>query len=825
MRYVDVILPLPLSATYTYELPAALGASLACGCRVIVPFGAKKIYTAVVVALHDNRPENYEMKQVIEVLDTKPVLLPIQLDFWQWIARYYLCAPGEVFKAALPSGMKLESESRLVLNDEYEGETVLTDKESRIVTLFAGKSELSLMQVQKGCAQFSAMSVVKSLLNKGILLMKEEVKRSYKPRTEVRVRLSEAYFNEEKLHALFDELRRAPKQLAVLMKYVEMSGCVAALRLCNSKLLAEVSRKALTEAANVSPAVCNALVERGVLTVYLSEVGRLPLAEVTDVVGLSSLSESQQRAFERINSCFQEKNVCLLHGVTSSGKTEVYIHLIQKAIDEGKQVLYLVPEIALTTQLTERLRRVFGSRMAVYHSKFPDAERVELWNKQISETPYKMILGVRSSVFLPFQHLGLVIVDEEHEQTYKQQDPAPRYHARNSAIVLAQMYGAKTLLGTATPALETYYNVETGKYGLVQMNERFGQVALPNVEVVDIKELQRKRRMVGPFSPRLMEEMSRALANKEQVILFQNRRGYAPHMECHTCGWVPKCPKCDVSMTYHKNLNKMTCHYCGYVSEVPACCPACEETKLMPHGFGTEKVEDAVKHLFPDATVARMDLDTARTRSAYERIIRDFQEGRTNILIGTQMVTKGLDFERVGVVGILNADSMINIPDFRSCERAYQLMSQVAGRAGRRTTQGRVILQTKTPELPIISQVVSHDYNALYAQQLEERQMFHFPPFCRLVYVFMKHKRSDTLDRLANDMGQGLRAVFGDRVLGPDVPPVGRVQLLYIRKIVIKLEPVMALDKVRRQLLQLREALLRKTGYNGAQIHYDMDPM
>ena len=590
-------------------------------------------------------------------------------------------------------------------------------------------------------------------------------------------------------------------------------------------MLAEVGRKALMEAADGSLAICRALEEKGVLEAYPYEIGRLAHTEVADTLGVSPLSEAQAKAFRELEEAFGRHPVCLLHGVTSSGKTEVYIHLIRQMIAEGKQVLYLVPEIVLTIQLTDRLYRVFGNRMGVYHSKFPDAERVEIWQKQLSEQPYDIIVGVRSSVFLPFRHLGLVIVDEEHEQSYKQQDPAPRYHARNAAIMLARMYGARTLLGTATPALETYYNVRMGKYGLVELTERFGQVRLPEVEVVDIKELQRKRRMVGPFSPRLLEEMRRALENKEQVILFQNRRGYAPMIECHTCGWVPKCKNCDVSLTYHKGLNQMTCHYCGYTCNVPVRCPACEGTELVQRGLGTEKVEDAVRQVFPEAAVARMDLDTTRTRSSYEGILEDFQSGKTDVLVGTQMVTKGLDFERVSVVGILNADTMFNIPDFRSFERAFQLMAQVAGRAGRRSRQGRVILQTKSPDLPLIRQVTGHDYFGLYVGQMEERQMFVYPPFCRLIYVYMKHKRADVLDHLAAEMGSRLRQVFGSRILGPDAPPVARIQLLYIRKIVVKIEPGASLSKVREQLLYLRQSLMAHPDYRSAQIYYDVDPV
>lgn len=826
MTYVDVLLPLPLSATYTYALPDDLQGKVQVGCRVVVPFGTRKIYTAIAIRIHGCAPEGFEVKAVLEVLDSKPILLPRQLDFWKWIADYYLCTQGDVYKAALPSGMKLESESKVMLNEEYDSSVqAFSAREQTVFDLLSRKPELTVQQLQKETGNTHALRVVKSLLEKGVLMMKEEVRRSYKPRTEVHIRLAGKCFSEEALHQALDALKRADRQLAVLVKYLEMADVVFALRMGNAKLLKEVSRKALAEAAGTTVTICNALVDKGILETYPYEVGRLVHSEVADVIGLSPLSEAQQEALVQIEDVFRQKPVCLLHGVTSSGKTEVYIHLVRNVLQEGKQVLYLVPEIALTTQLTERLYRVFGSRMGVYHSKFPDAERVEIWQKQLSDTPYDIILGVRSSIFLPYRNLGLVIVDEEHEPSYKQQDPAPRYHARNAATVLARIYGAHTLLGTATPALETYYNVRARKYGIVELSERFGQVALPDIEVVDIKELQHKRRMVGPFSPLLLREIKLALENKEQVILFQNRRGYAPMIECRACGWVPKCTHCDVSLTYHKSLNLMTCHYCGYTSRVPVRCPACEGTELMQRGFGTEKVEDEIHLLFPEASVARMDLDTTRTRSSYERILSDFQERRTDILIGTQMVTKGLDFERVRVVGILNADAMLNIPDFRSYERAFQLMAQVAGRAGRRNKQGLVILQTKSPDLPVIRQVVQHDYAGLYEQQAEERNMFVYPPFCRLIYVYMKHKRAEVLERLSREMGSRLRAVFGRRILGPDVPPVARIQLLYIRKIVIKVEPDASLAKVREQLLHVRQEIMTQPDYRSAQVYYDVDPV
>ena len=548
--------------------------------------------------------------------------------------------------------------------------------------------------------------------------------------------------------------------------------------------------------------------ERGVFEVYQQEIGRLNTAFAGNTFSLNPLNGHQQRAHDEIVDSFRTKNVCLLHGVTSSGKTEIYIHLIEEVIRQGKQVLYLLPEIALTTQITERLKRVFGSRLGIYHSKFPDAERVEIWQKQLSDSGYDIILGVRSSVFLPFRNLGLIIVDEEHENTYKQQDPAPRYHARNAAIVLAALYGAKTLLGTATPSVETWYNATSGKYGLVELKERYKEIQMPEIIPVDIKELQRKKRMNGPFSPLLLQYVREALEQKEQVILFQNRRGFAPMIECHTCGWVPKCKNCDVSLTYHKGLNQLTCHYCGYTYQLPRICPACEGVDLRNRGFGTEKIEDDVKRLFPEAAVARMDLDTTRTRSAYERIIADFEQGKTDILIGTQMVSKGLDFDHVSVVGILNADTMLNYPDFRAYERAFQLMAQVAGRAGRKNKRGRVVLQTKSIEHSIIPQVIGNDYEGMVNGQLAERQIFHYPPYYRLVYVYLKNRNETLLDLMAQTMAGKLSAIFGNRVLGPDKPPVARVQTLFIRKIVVKIETKAPMARVRELLLQVQKDMV-----------------
>lgn len=818
-KYVDVIVPLPVAGQYTYSVPADLEDKVKAGCRIVVPFGSKKFYTAIVTSVHQNAPETYETKDLVEVLDTSPVLLKRQYDFWKWLADYYLCTLGDVYKAALPSGMKLESETLVVSNPEFEADKPLPEKEQRILDLLSDDSEQCITQLEKASGIKNLLPVIKSLLEKEAIRVKEELKRSYKPRVEVRVRLTEGLQAEETVHRLFDTLARAPKQLALLMKYIELSGWGGEKK--NPK---EVSRKALVDATGATNSVFNGLVEKHIFETYTFEIGRLSEGPV-ETVGLNPLSMAQQRAYTEILAHFHQKNVCLLHGVTASGKTEIYIHLIQQAIQAGKQVLYLLPEIALTTQITERLRRVFGNRLGIYHSKFPDAERVEIWRKQLTDQDYDVILGVRSSVFLPFRRLGLVIVDEEHENTYKQQEPAPRYHARNAAIMLASMFGAKTLLGTATPSIETYYNAVNGKYGWVQLTERHQQIQLPHIEVVDIKELARKKRMTAQFSPLLLQKIREALDQKEQVILFQNRRGFAPMIECRTCGWVPKCKNCDVSLTYHKGLNQLTCHYCGYTYQVPKSCPACGGVELMNRGFGTEKIEDDIKLIFPEARVARMDLDTTRTRTAYERIIADFEEGKTDILIGTQMVSKGLDFDRVSVVGILNADSMLNYPDFRSYERAFQLMAQVAGRAGRKNKQGLVVLQTKSPDLPLIHQVVANDYNGLYQTQIDERRLFKYPPFYRLIYVYLKHRKEEVLEQAADLMAGYLRNGLGERVLGPDRPPVSRIQTLFIRKIVVKIEQQASMSKVREYLQQVQRAIIEDERFRSLLVYYDVDPM
>ncbi|WP_337632908.1 replication restart helicase PriA [Prevotella sp.] len=757
MLYVDVILPLPLEGTFTYSVPDTLAPQVRMGVRVVVPLGRSKTYTAMAVRTHGDKPE-FDTRDIIQVVDDSPVLPERQLRLWQWISTYYMCALGDVFKAALPAGLKAE--------DGYRPKTV------RCVTLPANLR------------------------------------------------------SEHSLHIAMTALTRALKQQQTFCKYLELSHWDQIDGETPPEHIQEVACDELQNAANASDAILRQLTSRRFLEVYHREVGRIGGGGEYSPENIQPLSEAQQDAMNKIGVQFMSKNVVLLHGVTSSGKTEIYIHLIKRAIDEGRQVLYLLPEIALTVQMTRRLQRVFGSRLGIYHSRYSDAERVEIWKKQISDEPYDVILGARSAVFLPFSRLGLVIVDEEHETSFKQQDPAPRYHARSAAIMLARMYdGAKVLLGTATPSMESYNNALTGKYGYVSLTTRYKDVALPDIHVVDIKDLYRRKMMRGPFSPELLDAMRAALKQHKQVILFQNRRGFAPMVECKVCGWVPKCKNCDVSLTYHRSMNVLTCHYCGYTYAVPHQCPNCESTELLGRGYGTEKIEDRVRELFPEARIARMDLDTTRSAGAYQRIIGDFSSGRTDILIGTQMISKGLDFSGVTVVGILNADTMLNYPDFRAYEHAYMMLTQVSGRAGRRGERGLVILQTKSPDLPVIQQVVSGDFKTFASDLMDERRMFHYPPFYHLVYVYLRFRNEPVVESAAIEMASRLRQQFGERVLGPDKPAVARVKTESIRKIVVKLEQGIDLALARRCMSASRTALLQDKRYAAMSVFFDVDPL
>ncbi len=819
MKYVDVILPLPLPGTFTYSVPDEWADSVRTGMRVVVPFGKKKMYTAVVHLVHMVMPTVYEAKDILCLLDNEPILRRPQMKFWEWISSYYQAFLGDVYQAAVPAGLKLESETRVCINPEFEAETVLTEKEEKVLIALSEGKPVTITELNKVTEMRDVMPTLTKLLEKGAVEISEELTDKFRAKTETFVRITAEAVQEENLRRIFDELSRAKKQLEVLMKYIELSKCLT------PNQLREVSRKDLLEKSGASATILAGLVERGVLETYLKEVGRLDVSEI-QTSEVYPLNEFQQTAFREIEKQFIEKQVVLLHGVTSSGKTELYIHLIQKALAEGKQVLYLVPEIALTTQLTSRLKRVFGRRLGVYHSKFSDAERVEIWNNVLNDKSYDVIIGVRSSIFLPFRQLGLVIVDEEHESSYKQYDPAPRYHARNAAIVLASMHGAKTLLGTATPAIETYFNAQNGKFGLVELNQRHEEMAMPEILVVDTKEAYRKKQMESHFSDTLLEKMNKALQNKEQVILFQNRRGYAPYIECKACACVPKCKNCDVSLTVHKSFNTLTCHYCGYTEPIPNICPACKiPGTLSTKGFGTEKIEDEIRQIFPQARVSRMDLDTTRSKKSYDKIITDFEQHKVDILIGTQMVSKGLDFEHVSLVGILNADNMLNFPDFRAHERAYQLMAQVSGRAGRKNKRGTVILQTTTAEHAVIGQVIRNDYQAMFTTQCEERKLFRYPPYFRMIQIVLRHRDPNIVTQAANKMAADLRAVFSNRVLGPNVPAVSRIQNLYIRHILLKFEVEASAERAKEILREVTNQVIAEPKFKSLWVNLDVDPM
>lgn len=826
-RYADVLLPLAAGECFTYRIPSGLEGRIREGSRVVVPFGKRKFYTGIVVRTGAAAPPpEITVKDVAEAADGAPILLPPQLDFWHWMASYYMCTPGEVMKAALPSGLKLESETMVVLDAETDPESVpLTPREQDVAALLSADKARDIASLQKAAGGGPVLTAVRGLVEKGVARVHEALNRTFRPRYEIRVRLTSAYADAARIEALFGEFRKAQKQEALLLAYLDLSRASTALTLANPSLLEEVTRRDLMARLPGGEAALASLCRKGILETYRCEVGRLKPAGMPDGRLLRPLSGAQQTAFDGIGEAFRKKEVCLLHGVTSSGKTEVYMHLIQQELEAGRQVLYLLPEIALTTQITTRLGRVFGDRMGVYHSKFPDAERVELWQRQLTEKAFPLILGVRSSLFLPFRRLGLIIVDEEHEMSYKQQDPAPRYNARDAAIVLARLAGAKVLLGTATPSLETYSNALSGKYGKVELTTRYGNVQLPEVCVEDIKELRRKKLMKTPFSPRLIQEIKVALDDGGQVILFQNRRGYSPVVECRSCGWTPRCKCCDVSLTLHRRMNKMVCHYCGAAYDIPNLCPACGDTELRDMGYGTEKIEEAVQTCFPTARTARMDLDTTRSRSSYERILSDFQHGATDILIGTQMVTKGLDFDRVRVVGILCADQMLGIPDFRAYERAYQMMAQVAGRAGRRGRRGLVVVQTRQPDLPLIRQVTENNYAAMYGAQMVEREMFGYPPHVRIIGIYLKHRDERAVETAARSLENMLRPHFGTLLLGPDRPPVGRIQLQYIRKMMLKIPPSLPAAGVRRTLNAARSLLLARPEGKGVTLFFDVDPM
>lgn len=815
--YIDVLLPLSLNHVFTYNVPPTFQQQVKIGMRVVVPFGKKKIYTGIVRLIHSQVPKYPHIKEIIGFLEDNPILKTPQLQFWDWIAHYYQANIGDVYSAAIPSGLKLQSETQVMLNEKYNAGANMDEKELKILEVLKNGNQKSVSELSKMTKINDMLPTLHLLMQKQAIAIKEELIEKYHPKTEQYVKLNELITTGADLEKVFDELKRSNKQLELLMKYIDISDVFKHKR-------KEVSKKELIGFVGTSPAVFNALVKKNIFEIYTKEVGRLDVGS-TVMRKQFQLTTEQNSALQKINEQFVHKNTILLHGVTSSGKTEVYIHLIQQMLKDGKQVLFLVPEIVLTSQLTERLRKIFGNTLGVYHSKFSDAERVEIWNNVLHNRGYNVIIGVRSSIFLPFRQLGLVIVDEEHDGSYKQQNPAPRYHARNAAIVLASMHGAKTLLGSATPSVESYYNAQIGKFGFVELNKRFQNIELPNITVVSAANAYRRKEMEGHFTPILKTAIETALTNKEQVILFQNRRGYAPYLECKACGYVPKCKQCDVSLTVHKFLHRLTCHYCGYSEDIPQRCPKCNEPTLSNKGFGTEKIEQEIKSIFPKVMVARLDLDTTRTKRSFEKIIHRFENGKIDILVGTQMVTKGLDFGKVSLVGVLNADNLLEFPDFRSHERAFQLLAQVSGRAGRKEKQGNVIIQTSDPKHPVLKQVLRHDYNAMYRTQYEERKRYHYPPFYRLIKIIIKHKKTDTLNQVSAKMAFQLRKELGSRVLGSTTPFVSYIQTYYIKEILIKIEIEASISYVKNLVQTTTENLQKEVHFKSVRFAIDVDPV
>lgn len=819
--FADVILPLPLPDLFTYEVPVELVTKVQAGVRVVVQFGKQKVFAALVFAVHDRSPGNYEVKQVLDVLDEMPVLHEEQFRLWKWMADYYLCHLGEVMAAALPTALKLQSESKITRNENFDGDLdVLSDREYLVWEALEMQSELSLADISKILSLKQVMPVLKSMILKQAIHVREEVEERYKPRMVEMILLEEEAFPEEKLAELMMQLeKRAAKQLDLLMAFLHLT------RELDRK---EIPRVMLLKKSDAGPAALNGLLKKGVLKqvqVREDRVGRYdgPIVEPVE------LNPYQQQAVKEVSRLFEERKVVLLHGVTSSGKTEIYIHHIKETLEQQKQVLYLLPEIALTTQLIARLQKHFGDKLLVYHSRFNEQERVEVWNKILEsnvdpEKGARLVIGARSALFLPFSRLGLVIVDEEHDHSYKQEDPSPRYNARDAAVVMSAMQDANILLGTATPGMETYFNALSGKYGLVTLSKRHAELEMPIVSLVDMKEARKRKLVSGHFSHVLIDQMKEMLDTHQQTILFQNRRGFAPYLECNVCAWSPLCVNCDVSLTYHKNKNELRCHYCGFVQGLPHKCGACGDQDLRMKGYGTERVEEDLQLIFPEARIARLDLDTTRSKSAYQRIISQFEEGEIDILVGTQMVTKGLDFDKVQLVGILNADSILHFPEFRAHERGFQLLAQVSGRAGRKK-QGHVLIQTYDVKNPVLSFVLKHDYSGFYMQELNERHRFNYPPYFRLIEIRLKARDERSLDRISAELSLELRKMFAKRVLGPTVPYVNRVRNMYQRHLMIKLEKAMSVSEVKKKLVDALTAFRKKPENRQLLLQIDVDPL
>jgi primosomal protein N' (replication factor Y) (superfamily II helicase) len=821
MAYADLILPLPLAGTFTWLIPKELEGDVRPGKRVLVQFGSKKIYSAVVRKIHDDRSqdEEFELKAILSVLDSEPVVTETQLEFWDWISDYYMCTGGEVLKAAMPSGLRLGSETRLVTSG-YAETAGFNDKEYLIFRLIENKPLTTIKELSAAAGDKPVHGIVKGLIDKKAVLARESLKESYKPKTETWLKLHPFVDSEGKLLDIMSQLEKAPKQLELLHAYLRLSGFSG---FTTPPQLIRKDRLPANLKGNNAP--LRALLEKNIISEIFLETSRLPVIG-QDVQKLNKLNRFQDEALRNIKMLFETKAVVLLNGITSGGKTEIYMHIIRDEIEKGRQVLYLLPEIALTTQIITRLKNIFGEKAGVYHSRFSDPERVEIWNRVLGNGSqrYQLILGVRSALFLPFKDLGLVIVDEEHENTFKQFDPAPRYHARDAAIMLASVHGAKTLLGTATPSVESYFNALSGKFGLVNLTRRYKEIALPEVIVADTREARKRKKMKSLFTPQLYEAIEHALLQKEQVILFQNRRGYAPYLECNDCGWIPACKFCDVSMTYHKGMSRLICHYCGASERSASVCPDCNGSDIKTRGFGTEKIEDEISIYFPDAMVGRLDLDSTRKKKAYEKIIADFESGHLDILIGTQMIAKGLDFDRVSLVGILNADNLLFFPDFRAHERSFQLIQQVSGRAGRKTKQGKVIIQTGFPGHPVIKNIVANDFAKNFNEQITERQQFIYPPFVRLFRIVVKDIDKAVAAKAAANLASNLKKKFGNRVLGPEFPLVGRVQNRYIKHILVKIEKGANLPLAKRLIAAEIAEIQSRKEFKTCTVYPDVDP-
>lgn len=823
MTFAEVLLPVPIVGTFTYSVPEDLVADVKIGCRVIVSFGRKKFYTGIVVALTPIAPQGYEVKDIALVVDRQPVVRHPQLKLWTWMADYYLCTPGEVMRAAMPAGLKIESETFISPDPDYEErpDQRLNTREVVVMNYILGcdkKQPLDLIGKKTGFANIGP--IINSLLEKGAVQISENLVERYRSKKETYVRLTAEKGDNAALHAAFDSVRSGGMQEKALLALLELSAFMRK----DTTELTEVTRAELLERSGVTTAVIAAMAKKGIVEVYKKEISRFSYSGL--VTGeLPVLSDPQSAALDRIHKSWFEKDITLLHGVTSSGKTEIYIHLIDYVLKNGRQALYLVPEIALTTQLTRRLQKVFGEKVVIYHSKFSDNDRVDIWKKLLATSEPCVVIGARSAVFLPFASLGLVIVDEEHESAYKQQDPAPRYNGRDAAIVLASMHGAKTLLGSATPAIDTYYKALNGRFGLVELKERYEGLKLPQMQIVDMAAARKRGEVDGAFSMLTRRLVNESLQRGEQSILFINRRGYAPIARCKLCGYVPKCEKCDVSLTYHRHSDKLICHYCGTPYSVPDVCPACKEPGIEVLGYGSERVEEEIDSLFPTASIARMDLDTTRSKDGYENIIDNFSKGKSQILVGTQMVTKGLDFGRVSVVGVINADSIVNFPDFRSSERAFNMIEQVAGRAGRKSDNGVVAIQTYNPSHPLFDYLVRHDYEGHYKREICEREQYNYPPFVRIIYVYIKHKDPTAVSTIAFEFASRLRTLLGNRVSGPDEPYVSRIQTLYIRRIMLKIETQASISKVKSLLNDIRIEMTNNRMLSGALLYYDVDPM